>query len=629
MAAKDRLFSVDEPANQSSEEDDDGLPVNHEVDTRIPAAPPGLKNTKTSEDKKFEEGFHEVIKSLKDRHQLKFVVGVSKPDKEGNFRCSFKFTCGSDSCEWDCVKDIEDFIKLKEKLQQDKSISGLTSSIPPLPQRRRGKQYSISGRQSKIEESTSMEKRELLLQFVRKMVTNMVFLEHPVMLATLEVPTLVCAKIDDFAKLYQTPLLASWLSKQGGKRKNWRNRWVVLYPDYTIRYYVRKDETSDAGKNYRGMIDLQALVRIEYYKKSKGHCFGLILKHWWEKDDHPRQYLFESKESQVRSIWMNGITKLMEGDLARYCPVFKESDIPLLDTRTAALEKERNTQVRLLVQLSELRTQNDDFKATDKKEQEEFEREQQKLEDDISELQPKLESATNALDAAKEWIKKTKREIEDKNEKYEDKFEEVESKILEESRKYNLRQLGDPIVPTRGRRRTYIENTAPQALGGHLDMVTKDSESDSRTCDVWFLQIAGTPYLEWADLSQETDTISATRMEISDVVEGLTAVRHQPSLKELGVRLSKRALNESGEKIPEWNVLSVDWRPSEDNKDEDCAFTVISVNRKKEVTFKTTSTKECQKWMRTLRNGLGFEDIHMDEDYKEETVDYESSLVTN
>lgn len=636
MAAKDRIFSVDEPANQSSEEEDEALmPLRHEVDTRTPAAPPGLSTTRSIEEKEFDQGFNKIVNSLRGRHQLKFTVGLSYTDVEGNFRCSFQFTCGSDSCDWDCIKNIEDFYKLRERLQQDKSIAGLSKSIPPLPAKRsRVKQYSIGARQSKIEPGTKETKRGMLLQFVRKMVTNMVFLEHPVMLATLEVPTLVCAKIDDFAKVYQTPILTSWLRKQGGKRKNWKRRWVVLYPDYTIRYYLGKDENTNTGKGYRGMIDLQALIRIQYYKrdtmKSKGHCFGLVLKHWWEVDEHPREYLFETDEFQVQLVWMNGITKLMEGSLSRYCPVFRESDIPVrINTKQklqmSTLEEEKDSNIKLLAKLSELRNQRDNFEATDKKEQEEFEREHQKLEDEFIDLRPKLESAKNALDAAKENIKKMKREIEDKNQKYEEKMEEVESRILKERQTYNLRTLESSGV--KRRRRTVIENTAPQALGGHLDMVTKTHGKGKRRCDVWFLQIAGIPYLEWADLSKETDTISATRMQISDVVEGLSLYQSQPTLKEMGVRLSKRALNETGEKIPEWNVLSVDWRPSDDQKEEARAFTVTSLNQKKEVTFITDSTKECQKWLRTLRNGLGFEDIRIDEDYKEETADYESSAM--
>merc|ERR1712087_427875 len=107
-------------------------------------------------------------------------------------------------------------------------------------------------------------------------------------------------------------------------------------------------------------------------------------------------------------------------------------------------------------------------------------------------------------------------------------------------------------------------------------MVTKSTgQARRRKCDVWFLQIAGIPYLEWADLSQARETTSATRMEISDVVEGL---RNSPqTLKQMGVRLSKEVSIETGEKVPEWNVLSVDWRPTDEQKEEARAFCVISV----------------------------------------------------
>jgi len=628
--ATDRMFSVDEPANQSTEEEgDDLMPIKHEVDTRVPAAPPGLKSTRSTEEKEFDQGFVEIVNSLRGRHQLKFSVGLSEI-VEGRFRCWLQFTCGFDSCEWDCIKHIDDFCKLKDRLLQDRAIAGLYKSIPPLPGKR--KQFSMVGRQSKAETTTEETDRGLLLNFVRKMFTNMVFLEHPVMLATLEVPTLVCAKIDDLAKLYQTPILASHLRKQGGKRKNWKRRWVILYPDYTIRYYLDKDEQTNHGKGYRGMIDLQALIRIQYYKRvrSKGHCFGLVLKHWWEKDEHPREYLFETDEFQVQVVWMKAISKLMEGPLQRYCPSFKESDMPVrLNTRRelriSTLEEHKDSHTKLLVKLLELRNQRDNYEATDKKEQEEFEREHQKLEDEYIDLKAKLERAKNALDTAKENIKKNKREIEDKNQKYEEKIEEVESKILKERQTYYLRTLASPSVK-RGRRRTVIENTAPQALGGHLDMVTKFiGQGRSRKCDVWFLQIAGIPYLEWADLSQDRDTTSATRMMISDVVEGLST--SLPTLKQMGVRLSKQVSIETGEKVPEWNVLSVDWRPTDKQKEEARAFCVTSVNKKKEVTFLTDSTKECQKWIRTIRNGLGIDDIGIDSDYKEENADYESSAM--
>jgi len=566
----DITSDIDEVPDQSSDEWDEKALTPTIVDSRTPAAPPVLENPPFRGDEKLQNGFDIVLGVLEHMGPLKFAAAVFGPNLSGLFICNFRLDGEMDDCSWECGKTLTELRRLGEKLQRDKNLRGLGTSVPPLPEK---KHHSV------ITDQEAVVQRDMVTEFVRAMFTNVVFLGYPSVLNTFDVPGIVRTKIDTFAKLYQTPLLSTYLNKEGGKIKNWKRRWVVLYPDFTLRYYDSQNEETGGGKGFRGMVDIQALNKIYHHKIDEKHFFVLILKYRWQEKDHPREYKFETSDSSVQNTWLRAVTLLRDGDLSKYIPEVTELDAGTRNSLEAMrsrkspssviLEQEKLSNIKLLAKLGEMRVEQDNFNANDRVEREEFAREQQKLEDDWNDLRPNLEDAKKALGLGQESIQLLKRDLKAETARWEKRMEEAEEKVRTERLKYNLRTgiKPLPIMPKpKKRKNTIVENTAPFAFGDQLDMYT--SPTVMRRRDIWFVMIDGNPYLEWTDLSEGLDAPSATRMHIAKV----------------------------------------------EQEDDSHSFTVRSAKKNKKVTLVTTSAEDCKKWVRTINNGLG---VFPDDSYEE------------
>jgi len=582
---------MDEHPNHTSDEESNEKLSLKIVDTRTPAAPPVLEPVSARRNDQLQKGFDVVLGVLRKMGPLKFALGVFGPDISGIFSFHFRLKGDLNECTWECNKTLADLRRLGERIQKDKNIRGLGTSVPPLPEKKSHSEYN------------NLAEREMVAEFVRAMFTNIVFLGYPWVLNTFGVPGIVRTRIDTFAKLYQTPLLSTWLNKEGGKYKNWKRRWVVLYPDFTLRYYDSENEETGGGKGFRGMVDIQALDRIQHHKSdaTKKYIFVLILKHSWQENINPREYRFETTESSVQSIWVRAVTILKDGELSKYVPEITGLDAETLrnienarmmrkNPSALILEQEKLSNVRLLAKLGEMRLEQDNFTANDRFAKQEFEREQQKLEDDWNNLRPNLEAARKALTAGKESIHNLKRQLKAETESCMREMEEAENLVQKARLKYYLRTGIKPVpsLPGQGTKRkiTIVENTAPSAFGGQLDMYT--SPTVMRRRDIWFVMIEGSPFLEWTDLSPGLDADSATRMQIGDVSFG----------------------------------------PAEEDG-EHLSFTVRAAKKNKQVNLVTISHEECHKWVRTIKNGLGLSDSSCEdekEDLKEEKCPDNSSL---
>merc|ERR1719233_2806043 len=226
-----------------------------------------------------------------------------------------------------------------------------------------------------------------------------------------------------------------------------------------------------------------------------------------------------------------------------------------------------------------MREEQNNFEENQKKEQEEYEREQRKIEDEWNDLKVSMATAKKTLQRESMSLKKLEREIEQGEKKCAAQLENAEKEVQKERRRFNLRSpkfnvnVAEEAESSKmRRRRTVIENTAPSVHAGVLGMLTGDSEPRDR--DVWYLTISGLPFMEWADVSDQLNPPSATRMQIAKVFNGKRDFKGR-------------------------------------------AFVVHSARKDKKITFITSKPTECQKWIRTIKNGLGLlsdsEHEYMDE----------------
>jgi len=529
-----------------------------EVDSRTPAPP---THRMTLEEQQLQEGFSKVKFLLKDVERLKFSATVSGLDLKGKFSCIFWVT-GKCQLSWECGTSLSNLHKLVDRLQRDPRIRGLEHSIPPLPEKRKNSH----NRQSVNDPLTNLAQRDMLAEFVRQMFTSLSFLSHAVVLSTFKVPSIVRAKIDSLMKLCQTPILYSWLYKDVRHVKGWKKRWTVLYPDLTLRYYD-KDGDSGAGKGFKGMIDIQALYEISHRTEGDHHSFDIMLKHCWEERLHPRLYKFWTPDASLKLAWINAVQKLADGDVLKHTPKFSEIYEPAssltsvnawpLESLSSRLELEKANHVKMLSTLAELHQELDTFKATRRSELRVLER----IEDEWSKLHGELERTNNAVQNGRKSVQNLKRQFGLKTQLWEQRFEEVERQIQIERKKYQLRSpvflesslfdCEDHLWRRCSRRRTLVENTAPSAHAGQLDVITGDNER--RSCDVWFLKIRNLPYIEWSTVD---DGRSGFRIKISG--------------------------------------------PIKEGADQR-SFTVLGPSKScKNVTFRAKSAEECQKWVQAI-----------------------------
>jgi len=604
-AVSAQLEDMDEVPVDSSSSEDDGNEDEKKYggDDRVPLAAPDIVRELSAEAMFLDQQFNMVLEELQKTEPMKFSVFISDPNAKGAYGFGFRLDTtmlGAGQCLWECVRSMSDLQKLAEKLQKDKHIRGMGYSVPPLREKK------SKGRNSYV---LGFSQRTLIVQFVRQMFTNFIFLGHSMVLNTFDVPSLVRTKIDTLARLHQTPLKSSFLNKQGWNVKSWKKRWVALYPDFTLKYY--ENGKDGIGTGFRGMVDIQAMYRIDHMKIEKAQRFSLILKSDWQEKERNRVYKFETPDLELRDTWIEALRKLRDGQLNTYIPTFSLMDDSMEETtvnlsgsmrasfmkdrfRRASqiqLEKEKESNIRLLTKLSEMREEQDNFEENQKKEQEEYEREQRKIEDEWNDLKVSMAAAKKTLQRESMSLKTIERTIKEGERKCEVELENAEKKVQKERRRFNLRSSKFNVNVTEEtgsskmrRRRTVIENTAPSAHAGVLGMLTGDSEPRDR--DVWYLTISGLPFMEWADVSDQLNPPSATRMQIAKVFNGKREFQGR-------------------------------------------AFVVHSARKDKKITFITSKPTECQKWIRTIKNGLGLlsdsEHEYMDEAETKVEVDVGNS----
>jgi len=574
------LEDMDEvPVDSSSSEDDKNEDSEEKYggDDRVPLAAPDIVRNLSEEALQLDKQFKLVLGSLLKTEPMKFSVFISEPNAKGAYGFGFKLETsmlGADQCLWECVRTVSDLEKLTEKLQKDKHIRGMGDSVPPLREKTLKAKNFVVG-------STE---RALIVQFVRQMFTNFTFLGHSMVLNTFDVPSLVRTKIDTLARLHQTPLKSSFLNKQGWNVKSWKKRWVALYPDFTLKYY--ENGKDGIGTGFRGMVDIQALSNIDFMRNKEALRFSIILKSDWQEKERSRVYKFETPDLELRDTWIEALRKLKDGELNTYIPEFNLMDDSMEETtanlsgtmrasfmknrfRRASqiqLEKEKESNIRLLTKLSEMREEQNNFEENQKKEQEEYEREERKIEDEWNDLKTSMAAANETMQREKMSLKNLEREIKESEKKCEAQLENAEKLVHKERRRFNLRSpkfnvnVTETASTKMRRRKTVIENTAPSVHAGVLGMLTGESEPRDR--DVWYLTISGSPFMEWADLSDQLNPPSATRMRVGKVFTGKREFQGR-------------------------------------------AFVVHSAKKDKKITFITSKPSECQKWIRTIKNGLG------------------------
>jgi len=578
-AVSAQLEDMDElpVASSSSEDDRNEEEEKYGGDDRVPLAAPDIVRELSAEALLLDKQFNLVLGNLEKTEPLKFSVFISDPNAKGAYGFGFRLDTsmlGAGQCLWECVRTVSDLQKLAEKLQKDKHIRGMGYSVPPLREKK------SKGRNSFV---LGFSQRTLIVQFVRQMFTNFIFLGHSMVLNLFDVPSIVRTKIDTLARIHQTPLKSSSLNKQGWNVKSWKKRWVALYPDFTLKYY--ENGKDGVGTGFRGMVDIQAMYRIDHMKVEKAR-FSLILKSEWQAKERNRVYKFETPDLELRDTWIEALRKLRDGQLNQYIPEFTLMDDSMEETavnlsgsmrasfmkdrfRRASqiqLEKEKESNIRLLTKLSEMREEQGNFEENQKKEQEEYEREQRKIEDEWNDLKVSMAAAKKTLQRESMSLKKIEREIEEGEKKCAAQLESAEKQVQKERRRFNLRSSKFNVKVAQSgssnmrRRRTVIENTAPSVYAGVLGMLTGESEPRDR--DVWYLTISGAPFMEWADVSDQLNPPSATRMKIAQVFNG-------------------------------------------NRKFQGRAFVVHSARKDKKITFITSKPTECQKWIRTIKNGLG------------------------
>jgi len=580
--ASAQLEDVDELPVDTSSTEDDGSEDFKEYggDDRVPLAAPDMKRDISEGAVLLDKQFSLVLQNLQKREAMKFNAFISDPNNKGAYGFRFRLETsmlGAQQCSWECIRSIADLTKLSDRLQKDKHIRGMGYSVPPLRENR-------SNRSSSFQVGSGQ--RRLVVQFVRQMFTNFVFLGHSMVLNTFEVPGPVRTKIDTLARLHQTPLISSYLNKQGWNVKSWRKRWFVLYPDFTLRYY--ESENDGIGIGFRGMVDIRAMDQINHKKieKTESQRFSLILQSDWQQTQRARVYKFETPDRELRDTWIEALRKLKDGELSAYIPEFSIMDaLSIEETATLSgvmrasfmkgrfrrasqiqLEKEKESNLRLLAKLSEMREEQDNFEENQKKEQEEYEREQRKIEDEWSDLKVNMAAAKKTLQREQMSLKTIEREIREGEKKWQTTFENAEKQVHKERLRFNLRSatfavdISATSSKNMKRRRTVIENSAPSVHAGVLGMLTGESEQRKR--DVWYLTVSSIPFLEWADVTDQLNPPTATRMQIAEVFPGKRVFQGR-------------------------------------------AFVVRSARKDKLITFITEKPSECQKWIRTIKNGLG------------------------
>lgn len=111
------------------------------------------------------------------------------------------------------------------------------------------------------------------------------------------------------------PLKEGWLTKQGGRVKNWKRRWFVL-KDNRLYYYKRPNDV-----NAQGFIPLtRCVVKAAEVKKN---CFKIFDPHQPFSKNHPSFYIYADSSEDLNE-WMNVLDKNSNPEPIDVCPIIKE-----------------------------------------------------------------------------------------------------------------------------------------------------------------------------------------------------------------------------------------------------------------------------------------------------------------
>jgi hypothetical protein len=88
-----------------------------------------------------------------------------------------------------------------------------------------------------------------------------------------------------------------WLTKEGGRRHNWKKRWFTLGDTKQLTYY----ETANK-KNHKGTIDLTNSKLIPNHKKQK-HGFGIICP--------DRTWYLGAVDNAEREVWLSTLEEIL------------------------------------------------------------------------------------------------------------------------------------------------------------------------------------------------------------------------------------------------------------------------------------------------------------------------------
>jgi len=88
-----------------------------------------------------------------------------------------------------------------------------------------------------------------------------------------------------------------WLTKEGGKRHNWKKRWFTLGDTKQLTYYETPDK-----KSHKGTIDLRNAKLMPSHKKQK-HGFGIICPN--------RTWYLGAIDNAEREVWLDTLEDML------------------------------------------------------------------------------------------------------------------------------------------------------------------------------------------------------------------------------------------------------------------------------------------------------------------------------
>lgn len=68
--------------------------------------------------------------------------------------------------------------------------------------------------------------------------------------------TIRCSFIQDDQPVFTEPLKTGYAAKEGAVVKNWKRRWFVVRPDYSVEYWASEEESKKPKAKPKGVMHL-------------------------------------------------------------------------------------------------------------------------------------------------------------------------------------------------------------------------------------------------------------------------------------------------------------------------------------------------------------------------------------